>query len=43
MDDKDEKRTLCKSFFKNGKNVNKTEFTKAWIKLINILEKSKNT
>lgn len=33
--------TLCRSVFKSGENTtNKVQFTKAWINLINRLEKS---
>ena len=33
--------TMCKSVFKNGECTNKREFTRAWVELINRLEKSK--
>ncbi len=33
---------ICKSVFKNGSDtISKSRFTKAWIDLINYLEKSK--
>ncbi len=35
--------TVCKSVFKSGENTtSKSEFTKKWIELINILEKGKS-
>lgn len=38
MDEKDV--TICKSVFKNGENsTTKSQFTKKWIELVNILEK----
>ncbi len=33
--------TMCKSVFKSGESTNKREFTRAWVELINRLEKSK--
>ena len=32
---------MCKSVFKGGDATNKTDFTKAWVELINRLEKAK--
>jgi hypothetical protein len=41
MTKKDINEVMCKSFFKRGENTNKREFTRAWMELINRLEKSK--
>ena len=41
MTKKDINETICKSVFKSGESTNKREFTRAWIELINRLEKSK--
>ena len=35
--------TICKSVFKNGASVtSRTQYTKKWIELINLLEKNKS-
>ena len=41
MTKKDINEVMCKSFFKSGEKTNKREFTRAWVELINRLEKSK--
>lgn len=34
--------SICKSVFKSGENTtSKTQFTKKWIEMINIIEKTK--
>ena len=41
MTKKDINEVMCKSFFKSGEKTNKREYTRAWVELINRLEKSK--
>jgi hypothetical protein len=41
---KNETRVLCKNVFKSGENTtSKEQFTKAWVALVNQLERNKRT
>lgn len=42
MDKKKTQEELCKNNFKNGESLDKSQFSKKWIELINRLENSRS-